>query len=1388
VGEPDGEQVSVSQVDRLRQDSELAAAETLGSRAVETSPEDPAAWISLGRVKLDRYLREDALACFGRALRCPEPVPVAAAWQVAALCRLRRFDEAREAVEAGLDRFPRNPDILVAHARSHIDQYEWAASLPLFDQAMEIDPRHAHALGWRVAALLSLRRLDQAEAAARDAIDRLPDEPDLLVQMGWVHGDQFHYEDALAWFERGLKVAPGHDWALRSRAIALRRLRRFAEAETAAQEGIERRPGDTGLMMQMARLRDDQYRYEDVLAWCNRALDVESRDISALELRVDSLRSLRKFDRAEAAAREAIDRHPDEPDLLVQLGWVHGDQLQYEEALRWFRRALEIDPCHDWALRSRVAALRWLRRSDEAEAAAQESINRRPDSVEALIQMGWLHDDQYRYEEALKWYDRALEIDPRDATALEWRGTALRRLRRFDQAQTALQEAIELRPGQPNLLMELGWVHSDELRHEEALAWFDRTLTVDPGYGRALAWRGTTLRWLRRFDQAQTALQEAIELRPDHTDLLVEMGWVHGDQLRHEEALTWFQRALDINPRDSWALQSSVAALRSLRRFDQAETAAREAIGQRPDEPDLLVAMGWVHSEQLRHEEALTWFQRALDLNPRHSLAHRSQLTELRSLRRFDHAEAAAREAIRLCPDEAGLVVELGWVHGEQNRCEEALTWFQRALDIDPRHSWAHKSLVLTLRRLRRYDEAETAAHQAVDRRPDDLNVILLMGWVYGGQLRHEEALSWYDRALQSDPRFAQAWEWRATALRMLRRFDEAESAITEAIKLCPYEPDFFLEMGWVHIGRFRYEDALPWFERALEIDLSHAQALEWQVTTLRRLRRFGDAEVAARKAIELRPDRPDLFMEMGYVCDDQLRYEESLEWFDRALALDPDHVESIIARSGALRSLRRFDEAAQQVTHAIDRMPWERTLCSELVWIHHDNRQLDEAERVVSRLRSDSGSPREQAEALSQTGWVRFAAGEYRIAAEFFRSAHGKNPESLRYRFGLAWCLVRQATPQARDEAERLCFSVLDKNPMNHSAHTCLGVLNYQRQRFAQAEQHFRKAVELDDHHASHVDLGAFYSQLGRFDEAEQYLNAALERDWYDAQAHVELGHLQIQRDIEEPSAKHSADAVRHFRQAKQIDPASGSASLGLALALTKSSGDFTEAEEVLHQALRRADCDLPRWQLLVAVAKLLIGRGDATQGRQFYTDALAHAQEAIARAADEAEPYFVAAVARYKLAETAGDFPAKPMQRRRAVHDLRRCVQIDPGNVEAQRSLRIMEESLRITRSSTSGSVVVVSIGVATLLALWIAFFLSDKITGVMLMTLTPVLVGLVVIGLVLPFLIRLKLPGGVEADLTASIRQISSGPTGEETFGPGRFNVTAATTGPKGQLPRF
>jgi hypothetical protein len=53
----------------------------------------------------------------------------------------------------------------------------------------------------------------------------------------------------------------------------------------------------------------------------------------------------------------------------------------------------------------------------------------------------------------------------------------------------------------------------------------------------------------------------------------------------------------------------------------------------------------------------------------------------------------------------------------------------------------------------------------------------------------------------------------------------------------------------------------------------------------------------------------------------------------------------------------------------------------------------------------------------------------------------------------------------------------------------------------------------------------------------------------------------------------------------------------------------------------------------------------------------------------------------------------------------------------------------------------------------------------------------------------LVRVKLPGGIEADLSASLSQISSGPTGDVSIGPGGFTGRASdsvpsslTTGPR------
>jgi tetratricopeptide (TPR) repeat protein len=1443
------------QLDSLRISRDFSEAEEIGHRALVDGFAVPAIRIALGRIKLLRNCQDEALRYFEDAIRDDPTSGIAVAWKIATLCRLRRFDDAEKAGVNALGRFPSHVDILIAIGRLQLDRNTCEKAASWFQNAFAVDPRNSTVLKWRVTALRRLRRFEEAESAARAAIDTLPHEPDLLVERGWVHGDQDNYGAALEWFNKALKIDDRHAWALRSRINILRRLRRFKEAESAARAAIDTLPHEPALPVQLGFVCNDQADYEAALKWFNKALQIDPRNSTALEWRVTALRSLRRFKEAESAARAAIDTLPHEPALPVQLGWVHGYQANYEAALEWFNKALKIDDRHAWALRSRINILRRLRRFNEAESAARAAIDTLCHEPDLPIQLGFVYSDQADYEAALEWFDKALQIDPRNSTALEWRVTALRSLRRFKEAESSARAAIDTLPHEPDLLVERGWVHGDQDNYGAALEWFNKALKIDDRHAWALRSRINILRRLRRFKEAESAARAAIDTLPHEPALPVQLGFVYNDQADYEAALEWFNKALQIDPRNSTALNLRVTALRSLRRFKEAESAARAAIDTLPHEPALPVQLGFVCNDQADYEAALEWFNKALQIDPRNSTALEWRVTALRRLRRFEEAESAARAAIDTLPHEPALLVGLGWVHGDQANYKAALEWFNKALKIDDRHAWALRSRINILRRLRRFNEAESAARAAIDTLCHEPDLPVQLGFVYDEQADYEAALEWFDKALQIDPRNSTALEWRVTALRSLRRFKEAESSARAAIDTLPHEPALPVQLGWVHgyqanyeaalewfnkalqidprnstalkwrvtalrsLRRFEeaesaaraaidtlphepalpvqlgfvyddqadYEAALEWFDKALQIDPRNSTALEWRVTALRSLRRFEEAESAARAAIDTLPHEPALLVQLGFVYDDQANYEAALKWFDKALEIEPRDENTIKAKAVTLRSTRRFDDAERILVHAIKVLPYEPRLRAELGWVHHDVRDLDRATRIFKSLLDDSIGPKERAESLRALGWMKFAKQDYKAAEILFHNAHNLRPAETQHKLGIAWCLARQESNGGWRDAEELCFSILDEDPANHSAHTCLGVLNYQYGRYAQAEHHLKKAAVLDSRHDSYVDLGALYSQLDRFDEADSYLQKALAGDWYDIQAHIELGHLYLRRNIQENSGEYRTAAIHHFRQARKIDPVRGSAVIGLALALSQPPGDLVESEAILQEALSRRDCDLPRWRLLIAVARLLVSRGDTTQVRQFYLDALAHTQEAIALAAEKSEPYFVAAIARYKLADLTGDFSLKPVYRRMAVHDLRRAVKLDPGNIEAQRSLRIVDESLRIRRNSTTGSMLVVTIGTLGLTALWAAFFSSGKVTPVMLMTLTPSLIALVVVGLLLPFVIRLKLPG-VEADLSTSIRQVSSGPTGDETFGPGKFSASVSSDGPIGQIRRF
>lgn len=97
----------------------------------------------------------------------------------------------------------------------------------------------------------------------------------------------------------------------------------------------------------------------------------------------------------------------------------------------------------------------------------------KPDSLEALIQLGNDYFDAGRHRDAIATYQKALKIDSRNANVTVDMGISYRKIGKPEESVKAFKKALEIDPDNPMALFNMGIVYRDDLNNlREALkAW-----------------------------------------------------------------------------------------------------------------------------------------------------------------------------------------------------------------------------------------------------------------------------------------------------------------------------------------------------------------------------------------------------------------------------------------------------------------------------------------------------------------------------------------------------------------------------------------------------------------------------------------------------------------------------------------------------------------------------------------------------------------------------------------------------------------------------------------------------------------------------------------------------------------------------------------------------
>lgn len=203
-----------------------------------------------------------------------------------------------------------------------------------------------------------------------------------------------------------------------------------------------------------------------------------------------------------------------------QLGYIYYNKSEYETALRNFMKYQEFakSPITDYLYWYRKGFMQnAMKQYDSATVALTKSLEFKTDYINTYLELGFACKNLKRDDDAIAWYKKANELDPK--SHIPYNG--------------------------------IGEVYRDNKKDiNEAINWYKKTLAINPDERKANFGLGYCNNTLGNYATAVSYLQKAIQFEPTYTAAYVELGYSNYMLRNNTAALENFSKALNLNPKN----------------------------------------------------------------------------------------------------------------------------------------------------------------------------------------------------------------------------------------------------------------------------------------------------------------------------------------------------------------------------------------------------------------------------------------------------------------------------------------------------------------------------------------------------------------------------------------------------------------------------------------------------------------------------------------------------------------------------------------------------------------------------------------------------------------------------------------------------------------------
>jgi tetratricopeptide (TPR) repeat protein len=452
-----------------------------------------------------------------------------------------------------------------------------------------------------------------------------------------------------------------------------------------------------------------------------------------------------------------------------------------------------------------------IKEHDATNQQQKDVQDKQKSIIENLISDAHSRLDKKEYLSAQRLFDSVLVMQPDNVESLYGKGLALHKQKQYHEAKQCFEDVLRKND---KYIEEAGlfvdFINRLEADREKQEIKIKKTKT-------------------KRQDSKPKSKQEIQDVKK-----LYDEGWALLDQQKYQEAISAFDKAIELNPNDANAWYNKGYALGNLAKYEEAIIAFDKAIEIKPDDANAWNNKGYALFNLGKYEEAIECYDKALEIEPKNIVALNN--LEILGKKKDDSRQQIERSAPR---------------------------YDERVPGADPRNPYNDRTLPYY--------------NPNLDKRNDSMQSIQTPGQPY-----HYAPVTRVDSTIPY-PNDATAWNNKGMSLDNLGKHKEAIACYDKALEINP--DDATAVTAWLGKGSAlysldKYKEAIECYDKALEINLDYDQA------------------------------KYMIWLGKGAAFNELGKYKEAIECYDKALEINPDDATAWHSKSIALGKLGRYEEA----------------------------------------------------------------------------------------------------------------------------------------------------------------------------------------------------------------------------------------------------------------------------------------------------------------------------------------------------------------------------------------------------------------------------------------------------------------------------------------------